>query len=362
MIHDLVYLGFGIFALYVMASRVRIDRLVRAGTPVDRSSARGCSSRCGHRRHEPTAASAGSTCDVIYLQPSEMFKLFTVLFVAWLVEHHHDELGQLACSWRSGPVPVTFGCALILLEPDIGTCRWWPSSRFAMLACGGALAEDDRGDRHPRLAGFGAYMKSKPYSAARFLSFLHPNAQLQGNGYQLLQSRIGLGAGGVGGLGLGHSREKWGLLPNPHTDFIFTIIGEELGLIGTLLVIALFVAFLFAAVRIAQKCTNDGLPIGGRGHHDVDRRRGGDQHRVGRGLVGRDGDPPAVLLLRRHGVDHRTGRGRAAVQHRARPQPISGDVTIRARASPTSADPGPSKSRPRPAPRSRSTNDPRRTR
>ena len=88
------------------------------------------------------------------------------------------------------------------------------------------------------------------------MSFLHPNTHLLGSGYQLLQSRIGLGAGGVGGLGLGHSREKWGLLPNPHTDFIFTIIGEELGLIGTLLVIALFVAFLFAAVRIAQQCTN----------------------------------------------------------------------------------------------------------
>jgi len=88
------------------------------------------------------------------------------------------------------------------------------------------------------------------------LSFLHPNTHLLGSGYQLLQSRIGLGAGGVGGLGLGHSREKWGLLPNPHTDFIFTVIGEELGLIGTLAVIALFVAFLFAAVRIAQQCTN----------------------------------------------------------------------------------------------------------
>jgi cell division protein FtsW len=61
----------------------------------------------------------------------------------------------------------------------------------------------------------------------------------------------------LSGLGLGHSREKWGLLPNPHTDFIFTIIGEELGLIGTLFVISLFVAFLFASVRIAQKCTND---------------------------------------------------------------------------------------------------------
>jgi cell division protein FtsW len=103
---------------------------------------------------------------------------------------------------------------------------------------------------------FTAYMVSKPYSARRFFSFIHPNSNLLGSGYQLAQSRIGLGAGGVGGLGLGHSREKWGLLPNPHTDFIFTIIGEELGLIGTYAVLALFIAFMFASVRIAQRCTN----------------------------------------------------------------------------------------------------------
>jgi cell division protein FtsW len=66
-----------------------------------------------------------------------------------------------------------------------------------------------------------------------------------------------LGAGGLTGLGLDHSREKWGLLPNPHTDFIFTIIGEELGLIGTLSVIALFVGFLMVATRIARQCTNE---------------------------------------------------------------------------------------------------------
>jgi cell division protein FtsW len=102
----------------------------------------------------------------------------------------------------------------------------------------------------------GGYLLAEPYSAKRFFSFLHPNANLLGSGYQLVQSKIGLGAGGVTGLGLGHSREKWGLLPNPHTDFIFTIVGEELGLIGTLAVIALFLAFLMAAVRIAQRCSN----------------------------------------------------------------------------------------------------------
>ena len=73
----------------------------------------------------------------------------------------------------------------------------------------------------------------------------------------MLQSKIGLGAGGLTGLGLGNSREKFGLLPNPHTDFIFTIVGEELGLIGSLVVIGLFIWFLLVATRIAKQCTNE---------------------------------------------------------------------------------------------------------
>jgi cell division protein FtsW len=253
MIHDLVYLGFGLFALY-LASRVRLDRLVRAAPLLILFGlglllavrAIGVTSNGGKR---------WLNLHVIYLQPSELFKLFTVLFIAWLVQHHHDELGH----WRQLAVwtlPVTFGCALIVIEPDIGTSSVVAVIAFAMLAVGGLSRIMLGRIMLLGVAAFGAYVAYKPYSAGRLLSFLHPNTHLLGSGYQLLQSRIGLGAGGVGGLGLGHGREKWGLLPNPHTDFIFTIIGEELGLIGTLAVIALFVAFLFAAVRIAQQCTN----------------------------------------------------------------------------------------------------------
>ncbi len=253
MIHDIVYLGFGVFALY-MASRVRLDRLIRLAPALIvvgialllAVRAIGVTSNGGKR---------WLNLHVIYLQPSELFKLFTVLFIAWLVQHHHDELGH----WRQlaiWSVPVSLGCALIVLEPDIGTASVVAVIAFAMLAVGGLSRKMLFRIALLGVLAFGAYLAYKPYSFKRFFSFLHPNTQLLGSGYQLLQSRIGLGAGGVGGLGLGHSREKWGLLPNPHTDFIFTIIGEELGLIGTLFVIALFIAFLFAAIRIAQRCPN----------------------------------------------------------------------------------------------------------
>ena len=253
MIHDLVFLGFGAFALYVM-TRVRLERLVGAAPLLIGGGvvlllavkAIGVTSNGGKR---------WLNLHLIYLQPSELFKLATVLFMAWLVQYHHRELGN----WRPLAVrmlPVVAGIGLIVIEPDIGTSSVVAIIAFAMLAVGGLSRT-----LLTRIALFGglgfiAYMAYKPYSARRFFSFLHPNSDLLGSGYQLLQSRIGLGTGGVAGLGLGHSREKWGLLPNPHTDFIFTIIGEELGLVGTLAVIGLFVAFLLASVRIAQRCTN----------------------------------------------------------------------------------------------------------
>ena len=253
-VHDLVFLGFGAFALYVM-TRVRLDRLVRSAPLLIMGGlvllaavkAIGVTSNGGKR---------WINLHVIYLQPSELFKLFTVLFMAWLIQHHHSELGN----WRQLAVwtlPITAGIGLIVIEPDIGTSSVVAAIVFVILAVAGLSKRLLGRIAILGLVVFGGYMAYKPYSARRFFSFIHPNTDLLGSGYQLLQSRIGLGTGGVAGLGLGHSREKWGLLPNPHTDFIFSIIGEELGLIGTLAVIGLFVAFLFAAVRIAQRCTNN---------------------------------------------------------------------------------------------------------
>ncbi|MDE3007731.1 MAG: FtsW/RodA/SpoVE family cell cycle protein [Acidobacteriota bacterium] len=252
-VHDLAYLTLGMFAFYV-AARVRLERLVHRAPALIVSGLAmlaavmvvGVSANGGKR---------WLNLHLIFLQPSELFKLFTVLFLAWLVQHHHDELNN----WRQlavWTVPVWLGAGLIVLEPDIGTSSVVLIIAVSILAVAGL-------SRYllTRVIGLGViamvgYMFAKPYSARRFFSFLHPNSDLQGAGYQLLQSRIGLGSGGLTGLGLGHSRAKWGILPNPHTDFIFTIFGEELGFIGAMVVLALFVAFLFAALAIARRCSN----------------------------------------------------------------------------------------------------------
>jgi len=250
-LRDLVYLGFGLFALYVVA-RLRLARVLRSA-PLFGLALLAAVKMVG------VTSDGGKrwlNLHVILLQPSEMFKLFTVLFLAWLVQNHHGELSnwkQLVL-WTS---PVAIGAALVLVEPDIGTTSVIVSVAYVMLAVAGLSKK-----RLAQIAVLGVvvflgYLKMKPYSAARFFSFLHPNKDLLGSGYQLLQSKIGLGAGGLTGLGLGNSREKFGLLPNPHTDFIFTIVGEELGLIGSLVVIGLFIWFLFVATRIAKQCTNE---------------------------------------------------------------------------------------------------------
>jgi cell division protein FtsW len=92
-----------------------------------------------------------------------------------------------------------------------------------------------------------------PYRRDRILSFLNPGAHQSGSGYQVWQSLIGLGSGHVFGLGLGGGREKWGTLPNAYTDFIFSVVGEELGLIGAFALLALFFGLAWFGLRAATR-------------------------------------------------------------------------------------------------------------
>src|SRR5204863_9353547 len=105
------------------------------------------------------------------------------------------------------------------------------------------------------LSGAGAVVLalSETYRRNRLLAFLHPSRDPGNTGYQINQSLMGIASGGLFGVGLGNSKAKWGFLPNAHTDFIFAIIAEELGLLGTLLVVALFVAFAVLGVRAAVR-------------------------------------------------------------------------------------------------------------
>ena len=142
---------------------------------------------------------------------------------------------------------------LIMMQPDMGTTLIILGSVGVLVFVAGARM------KHLAMTAFAggglafAFVMSAGYRKARLLSFLHPQADPTNRGYQLLQSLIALGSGGWFGVGLGQSRQKWMYVPNAHTDFIFSILGEELGLIGELVVLALFSALLYAGVRIALR-------------------------------------------------------------------------------------------------------------
>jgi cell division protein FtsW len=186
------------------------------------------------------------------IQPSEFAKLALLLFTADILARRGAK-GGVRTALR--PVLVVFGVAavLVMAQPDMGTTLVLGCIVVALLFVGGI--ELRTLGKLMGLATGGALLLGlvEGYRRARLFSFLHPMKDAGNTGYQIVQSLVGLGSGHWTGLGLGASRAKWGFLPNAYTDFIFAIIGEELGLIGTLLVIGLFIAFAILGVRTALK-------------------------------------------------------------------------------------------------------------
>ncbi len=187
------------------------------------------------------------------IQPSELMKLALAVFAADLLARRADRVHEPGAVVV--PLLVVLGIAgvLVLKQPDMGTALVLACITLALLYAGGVPLR-------PVLkvllgvAVLGLILGlAEPYRRARLLSFLNPFAHAQGSGYQVVQSLVGLGSGRLWGLGLAGGREKWGLLPNAHTDFIFSVIGEEGGLIGALVVVALFGALAWYGLRAASR-------------------------------------------------------------------------------------------------------------
>jgi cell division protein FtsW len=186
-------------------------------------------------------------------QPSELAKLALVLFFAAKL----SETGESIRSLVRGVVPLLLVAAAlavpILFEPDMGTASLIAFVAFGMLFCAGARIEHLALAAFVTLPAIALEIGSSPYKRARILAFLDPWKDAQNTGFHIVQSLLALGSGGLFGLGLGASREKFFYLPEAHTDFIFAVIGEELGLLGTVLVLALFATFGVRAFTLAQR-------------------------------------------------------------------------------------------------------------
>ncbi len=190
---------------------------------------------------------------MLQLQPSELMKLALAVFAADLLTRRGDRASDP--KMVIVPVLAVLGISglLILKQPDMGTALVLSCIAFGILFMGGV----GMAPIMKILGGFSLLAVvvglADPYRRDRILSFLNPGAHQSGSGYQVWQSLIGLGSGHLFGLGLGGGREKWGTLPNAYTDFIFSVVGEELGLIGAFVLLALFFALAWFGLRTATR-------------------------------------------------------------------------------------------------------------
>ncbi|GIN19026.1 MAG TPA: stage V sporulation protein E [Bacillus bacterium] len=185
------------------------------------------------------------------VQPSEFIKLALIAFLAKFL----SEKQRYITTVKKGLAPslslVFLAFGLIMLQPDLGTGTVMVGTCIVMLFIAGARILHFSILGLIGLAGFVGLILSAPYRMARITSFLDPWQDPLNSGFQIIQSLYAIGPGGLFGLGLGESRQKFFYLPEPQTDFIFAILSEELGFIGGSLVILLFALLLWRGIKIA---------------------------------------------------------------------------------------------------------------
>jgi cell division protein FtsW len=185
-------------------------------------------------------------------QPSELANLAVIIYTADFIARRGSAISTF---WRGFVPPmVILGVALlfILAQPDLGTSVALAVVVTVMLFVAGVRAPYLATLFLASIPVLYVLIFSVPYRRARILAFLNPYLDPKGSGFQIIQSQISLGSGGLFGVGIGQSKQKLFYLPAAHTDFIFSIIGEELGLIGTVGVIVLFMLFIQQSLKIIK--------------------------------------------------------------------------------------------------------------
>jgi len=189
----------------------------------------------------------------VTIQPSEIAKFSLIAFAAAILTkkwRHLDDPMHLLLPLA--PV-VLFVALIVIMQRDLGTTIIHCGSVFLLVFTAGVRLRYLTLTALIGLALSAALIFGEGYRRARVLAFRDPFADPRGAGYQLIQGYIAFGSGGWTGVGLGASRQKWAYVPNAHTDFIFAILGEELGFIGAFVVLALFGVLIYAGVRIAVR-------------------------------------------------------------------------------------------------------------
>ena len=190
------------------------------------------------------------------VQPSEFMKLSMIIFTSKYLYNNRKEINNI----KKGVIPILVLTmtifALIMLQPDFGTGVILVMGIIGLLFVGGVDLKFFLKIGLIGIAGIIGLILAAPYRLKRILSFLNPWSDPLGSGFQIIQSLYAIGPGGLFGYGLGKSRQKHFYLPEPQTDFIFSIISEEFGFVGILIISLLFCLIIYESIQIALNCND----------------------------------------------------------------------------------------------------------
>lgn len=192
--------------------------------------------------------------ETLSFQPSEMVKFLMIIFYAGILVKNRDELHLYDKGFLKNFIYLIPIIGLLLLQPHLSASLVIIGIISVMMIVAGCKF------KHFLLTGLGAGIPGlalliaiEPYRLKRFVTFMNPWQDLRGDGWQVIQSLYAIGSGGLFGVGLGDSKQKYLYIPEPHNDFIFSILAEELGFIGCAVVLVLFAIFIWRGVLIAMK-------------------------------------------------------------------------------------------------------------
>jgi cell division protein FtsW len=190
------------------------------------------------------------------LQPAEVARLALVFFLAYWITRSGKDITDFKKGFLPAACAVALVVGLIAATPNYGSAAATTLIALIMLFLGGARLLHIGGFVAAGTALAALKLSRTPYVMDRFLSFLHPSHAVTDANWQVHQSLVGLGSGGIWGRGFGNSTQKLSWLPDSYTDFIFAVLGEEAGLIGTVVVSGLFLLLALRALKISRRCND----------------------------------------------------------------------------------------------------------
>ena len=190
----------------------------------------------------------------VSFQPAELAKLALVVYLAgFLAKRRHDDLADFRRGFLPPVLVAAALAALVLAQPDLGSCLTLVALTFGLLYIAGSPLKHLAWALAPALPLLALAVYAAPYRLRRVTAFIDPWADARGSGFQIIQSWLALGNGGLFGQGIGGSRQKLFYLPESHTDFIFAVIGEEFGFVGSMTIVALFAILIWRGLRIGLR-------------------------------------------------------------------------------------------------------------